>query len=310
MAARPCRFALLAALPYEVRPFLWRIKARRRRGLGLTAWELAVGRERGLVALTGMGGAGALEAAHLLLRNEPLALLVSVGFGGALTPELTPGALVLGTSFWEFKGGGALLTPGPAPPPPRGLPELLGRLREAGLAAFLGSLVTTPGIISKARLGEHLRGLARPVLDQESVVLARLAEAEGLAFLGLRAVTDSWREEIPPFIVRAGGNVGVGAALGWLAADPGRIRPLLHWWRRSRVAADRLARALILLLPLLLAPGQELQNQPAQEGQIDKDPHPSQGDLADEKGHGQIESQDPQVKGRAQQGLEGKGAPS
>ena len=265
-ATRPCRFALLAALPYEVRPFLRRIKARRRWGLGFPAWEFALGRERGLVVLTGMGGDGALQAARRVLREERPAILVSVGFGGALTPELTPGVLVLGASFWEYEAGRALLTPAPTPLPPRELPELLARLKEAGLAAWPGSLVTTPAIIKKERLGEDWRGLARPVLDQESAVVARLAQAEGLAFLGLRAITDAWGEEIPEFIVRAGGNVGVRAALSWLAADPGRIRPLLHWWRRSRLAADRLARALMLLLPLLPAPGQELKEQPAQEG--------------------------------------------
>jgi hypothetical protein len=59
--------------------------------------------------------------------------------------------------------------------------------------------------------------------------------------------------------------VGPGAALAWLARDPLRIRTLFRLWRESRLAAANLARALAVLLPLLAAPGQELQDQPGQE---------------------------------------------
>jgi adenosylhomocysteine nucleosidase len=262
-AARPCRFALLAALPWEVRPFLRQIQARRWRGLDVPAWEFAVGQKRGLAVLSGVGPEAALAAVRRLLGQERPEILISLGFGGALTPELRPGALVLGTSFWEYDPHGALLTPAPAPAPPRPLPELLGRLRQAGLPAFAGSLVTTPVIMPKAKVGEAMANLAHPVLDQETAVLARVVAGEGLAFLGLRAIMDGAGEEIPPFIVQAGGQVGARAALSWLAADPRRITVLFRLWRRSRRAADRLAQALAVWLPLLLGSGQELQDQPA-----------------------------------------------
>jgi len=262
-AARPCRLALLAALPLEVRPFLRHIQARPRRGLGFPAWEFAVGQKRGLAVLSGMGPEAALAAARRLLEQERPEILISLGFGGALTPELLPGALVLGASFWEYDPHGALLKPAPAPAPPRPLPELLGRLRKAGLPAFAGSLVTTPVIMPKAKVGEALSALTHPVLDLETAVLARVAAGEGLAFLGLRSITDGAGEEIPPFIVQADGKVDARAALAWLAGDPRRITVLFRLWRHSRLAADRLAQALAVWLPLLLGSGQELQDQPA-----------------------------------------------
>ena len=58
-----------------------------------------------------------------------------------------------------------------------------------------------------------------------------------------------------------------------------------------------------VLGPLLLAAGRELESQPAQEGQVDEDPHPAQAGLPDEEGHGQVEAQDAQVKTGAQEGL-------
>ncbi len=133
---------------------------------------------------------------------------------------------------------------------------MLGALSAAGLPARAGSLVTTPWIMLKGRPGGGLTGLPAPVLDLETAALAELAGAAGLPFLGLRGITDAAGEELPDFLCPADGDLGtVGAldALGWLAADPRRIRDLFHLWRRSRLAAERLAAALLILLPLLEA---------------------------------------------------------
>jgi adenosylhomocysteine nucleosidase len=196
-------------------------------------------------------------------------LLVSLGFGGALTPELAAGDLVLGESFWFYNPDTRELQAGPQPASPRPLPPLRSALAAAGVSAVTGSLVTTSRIIHKGCHVEPLAGLARPVLDLETGVLAELAAAQKINFLSLRAITDAAAEEIPKFLRRAGdlgGSVGVSAALGWLAADVRRLRDLLHLWRRSRRAAHQLARALMVLAPLLLAAGGELESQPTQEG--------------------------------------------
>ena len=308
-AARACRILIMAALPLEVRPFLRRVKGKARRDLGLPAWEWEAG--SAVVALSGMGAAAARRAGETLLGRCRPELLVSLGFGGALTPGLAAGDLVLGETFWRYNPDTRELKAGPHPAPPRPLPRLCGALKQAGLTAVTGSLVTTSRIIHKGRQGEPLAGLPQPVLDLETGVLAELAAARGLAFLSLRAITDTAGEEIPEFLHAAGdqgATVGVGAALRWLAADFRRLADLLALWRRSRDAAQKLAQALLVLWPLLLAAGEELEGQPAQEGQVDEDPHPAQAGLPDEEGHGQVEAQDAQVKTGAQEGL-GREAP-
>ncbi len=149
----------------------------------------------------------------------------------------------------------------PAPAPPRPLPELLRALTAAGLPAFSGSVVTTPRIIRKARQGGGLLGLPRLVVDLENAPVAEVARAAGLPFLGLRAVTDAAAEEIPDYLAPADGEIGtVGVldALGWLAADPRRLKDLLGLRRRSRLAAVRLAAGLMVLLPMLSIPIQEI----------------------------------------------------
>ena len=65
-------------------------------------------------------------------RGRP-ELLVSLGFGGALTPGLAAGALVLGETFWRYNPDTRKLEAGPQPAPPRPLPRLCGALGQAGL---------------------------------------------------------------------------------------------------------------------------------------------------------------------------------
>jgi nucleoside phosphorylase len=257
-AAGPCRILLLAALPLEVRPFLRLSRARRRRGLPWPAWEFALGAVRGLLAVSGMGQNAVREAASRLVAQFRPHLVVSLGFGGALSPELHHGDLVLGEFFGRYDPVTQVLDPlTPAPAPPRPLPELLRPLTAAGLAAFAGRLITTPWIIHKGRQGGGLAGSPLVVLDLESAAVAQVAWSEGLPFLGLRAITDAASEEIPDFLAPVGrepGQVGVLDALGWLAADPRRLVELVRLWRHSRLAANRLAGALMVLLPQLESP--------------------------------------------------------
>ena len=189
--AGPTRILLLAALPMEVRPFLRRCHARRRRGLPWPAWEFALGAVRGLLAVSGMGQNAVREAASRLVAQFRPHLVVSLGCGGALSPDLHHGDLVLGEFFGRYDPGTqGLDAMTPASAPPRPLPELLRALTAAGLAAFAGRLITTPYIIHKARQAGPLRSLTYPVLDLESAAAAQVARAEGLPFLGLRAITD------------------------------------------------------------------------------------------------------------------------
>jgi adenosylhomocysteine nucleosidase len=270
----------------EVRPFLRQAKARRLPGLGLPAWEFRVGEGRGVLTLSGMGEDAAHLAVGRLLARCPPKILLSLGFGGALTPELAPGSIVLGQSFWRYHPETEVLQEILAPPPPRPLPDLARHLQEAGLPAFLGSTVTTPYIINKGNHRELLKGLSQPVLDLETSALAAAALAHDLAFVSLRAITDGAAEEIPPFLIRglkkkmgkrglgptSSGPLGkpstpaphrglegkfphlAGVAVTGLAADPRRLAALLHLRRRGRSAARRLAQALSVLLPLLLEP--------------------------------------------------------
>ncbi len=246
---------LLAALIYEVRPFLRSVRARHRQGWQIPAWEFPAGRGRGLIALSGVGPAAARRAAQKLLAAFRPQIFLSVGFGGGLTAGAAPGTIVVGNSFWHFSPETGALKE--VAPPPAWLPaaSLVDHLTAAGVPASVGSIVTTPVIIAKEKHSQALGQLHLPVLDQETGAVAAVAEARGLPLVGLRAVTDAAGEEIPDFMARAlnsGHAPGLFVALSWLARDPRRLGRLVHFWRRSTLAARNLARALKVLLPLLL----------------------------------------------------------
>jgi adenosylhomocysteine nucleosidase len=204
--------------------------------------------------LAGVGPEAAARTAALALARCRPRTLISLGFGGALTPEAAPGTLVLGERFRQYDPDRGILAAAPGPAPPRLLAGLVRRLRDAGLPSLTGTIITAPRILHKAAEAGPLMELPCPVLDLESAPLAAAAAERGLAFLGLRAVTDGAGEEIPEFIreaCRRGAEPGPAAAFAWAARDPRRLLMLLRLWRRSRLAGRLLARALEVLLPVL-----------------------------------------------------------
>jgi len=250
-ASRTCKILIMAALPQEVRPFLGRVKARRRTGLGMAAWEWEP--EAAIVAVSGMGAAAARRAGTNLLSRCRPELLVSLGFAGALAPGLAAGDVVVGGGFWHYNPDTRELRPG-SRPAPDSWTHLHHALGHAGLNSASASLVTTPRIICKAKHGAAFGGLPQPVVDLETGVLAELAAAQDLPFLSLRAITDAAADEIPEFLRHAAArqaSPGIRTALAWLAQDVSRVQDLVRLWQHSRRAARSLSDALLILWPHL-----------------------------------------------------------
>jgi adenosylhomocysteine nucleosidase len=249
--SKPVTVAFLAALPQEVQPFLRRVGAGRLQGEGPHAWEFTWQTGRGVAVVAGMGEDAAARSAIWVFEHYQPQGVVSLGFGGALTPALPPGAVVLGDSYWRYDPETRTLEELAAPPHPAWLAALVGRLQAAGRPVFRGSMVTTRGIILKAGHAPFLNHLSHPVLDLETGVWAAAAQERNLPFLALRAITDLAGEEIPDFLanaVQAGKTPTAVETLAWVAADPRRVPCLCRLWRRSRLAARHLTEALEVVL--------------------------------------------------------------
>jgi adenosylhomocysteine nucleosidase len=247
----PVTVAFQAALPQEVQPFLRRVGAGRLSEPELPVWEFTRRAGRGLVVVSGMGEDAAARAAAWVLEHHQPQSLVALGFGGAVTPELPAGAMVLGDSYWRYDPQTKGLQELAAPPFPAWSLALEDKLRAAGLPVSRGSLVSTRGIISKADHGDLLTHLAHPVLDMETSAAVVAAQVRNLPFLALRAITDVAGEEIPDFLAQAvqqGKTPTAGEALAWLAAQLRRLPILYRLWQRSRLAARHLAQALEMVL--------------------------------------------------------------
>ncbi len=251
MATAPVTAALLAALSQEVQPFLRRVRARRLSGGDLPVWEFTTKTGKGVAVASGMGEDAALRAAAWVLERYQPQVVISLGFGGAVTPELPPGAVVLGESYWRYEPEAQALQELTVPSSPVWSGDLAERLQAAGLPVFRGSVVTTRGIIHKASHQVFLTHLTHPVLDLETTATAGVAHDRNLPFLAFRVITDTAGEEIPDFLkslAQEGERAALGAALAWLAANPRRLPLLFRLWRRSRLAARRLAQALEVVL--------------------------------------------------------------
>jgi adenosylhomocysteine nucleosidase len=254
MSQAPVTAALLAALSQEVRPFLRQVQARRLPGAALPAWEFPLRSGKGVAVLSGVGPDAAARATAFILDHFQPQVFISLGFGGAVTPELPHGALVLGETVWRYEPESGSLEELMIPPSPIVPGDLVEKLQAAGLPAFRGSVVTTPVIIHKATQKSPLVHLPHPVLDLETGAAAAGARARNLPFLALRAITDTCEEDIPDFIrkaVREGNTPTAGTALAWLAADPRRLAALVRLWRHSRLAALNLAQALKVVLEIV-----------------------------------------------------------
>jgi adenosylhomocysteine nucleosidase len=230
--------AVLAALPQELGPLRRRAHAKKASVPG--QW-LAGG--DAVLALTGMGRDSSERVIGRVLESYPVEIVISTGFAGALREGLAPGQLVASRRICA----------------PGGLPDipLEGRLLSRAITCSGGALlpcvsVTVPTTAS-TRGGRRQLALAHDAqsVDMESYWIARAAQARGTPCLVVRAILDTEEQEIPPLETRGGGPPPTLAMLAAFLRSPRSLALLPSLWRRSVLAADRLAAFLVGLLRTL-----------------------------------------------------------
>jgi adenosylhomocysteine nucleosidase len=123
-----------------------------------------------------------------MLAAERPDLLVSAGFGGGVLPGLGVGDVVMAERLLHWTGNG--------------FEQVEARFygQDTGinpLAALRGEFITSDGILNKKQLVAILpRDATRPVVEMESAAVARVAAERGIPFMGLRAISDPWDEEL------------------------------------------------------------------------------------------------------------------
>jgi nucleoside phosphorylase len=251
------RIVVFAALPQETGPLLrlmpgWRSLARR----PFRTWRhQSSGTEVHLIE-TGMGNLAAERAAlHIFAGAVDQALpdlIISVGFAGALSPDLALGQAVYARELAVCDDVS------------RTCPVRFKFSPAADLAALLESMsvrparfVTVDRLRSKAALARLLPETCA-VTEMESTPIAAVAHARDIAFLGLRTVSDVLNDEIEwdlDSMVDARGRLSRSRVALAVLRAPRLAGSFPGLYRGAKIAGDNLASTLAGLLAI---PEQEL----------------------------------------------------
>jgi len=166
-----------------------------------------------------------------------------IGVAGALTPDLGIGDVIAARQ---------VLQPGGEPWEPS--LELLARAVEAGIRT--GTVLTTTRLAAtpseKARLAAHPGVGAPAVVDLESAVYAQAADAAGVPWLVLRAVSDTAAESLPAYLEHCrdeGGAVRRGRVVLRALVRPWTIPALLRLGRKVNRCSEDLTEVSLRLIP-------------------------------------------------------------
>ena len=211
---------IIAAMTGELKPLVRSWAALETRD-GVDGWQHPNGPIMAFAG--GMGAAAAMRSfARASQVCQPVRLL-SVGWAGALTEELTPGALVRPAFVRDLRTGEMLQADGTS-----------------------GILLTATKVAvreEKQRLGRtYDHALA---VDMEAATVARLAAAHDLHFSAIKAISDTLHEELPdmnPF-VRPDGSFATARFAARMALRPQHWRGLALFGRQATSAAESLAAA-------------------------------------------------------------------
>jgi adenosylhomocysteine nucleosidase len=171
----------------------------------------------------GIGHEAGKRAAEAVIEYAKPSYLIATGLAGGLKPEWTLGRTMVAAELVDEATG-----------------------RRSKTAYGHGTVVSSREIARVTKKRELASRFAADLVDMEGAAVAEVAEAHGLPFLAVKAVSDEMDFELPPlqgFVDAEGRFQSVRFGL-WAAWHP-------RWWpviaqlkRKSDVAAEKLAEKL------------------------------------------------------------------
>jgi adenosylhomocysteine nucleosidase len=169
------RTAIIAALPGELKPIVrgWKRETRD----GVFVWSY---RDENLwvAACAGAGQAAATRAFAAVEQDSPVDLVFSVGWAGALRPDLAAGSAHNVAGVIDTRTG--------------------ERFRcDAGAGDLW--LATSPVVAGEAEKHRLAQAYGAALVDMEAAAVARQAHMRGIPFYAIKGVSDVFDAKLPDF---------------------------------------------------------------------------------------------------------------
>lgn len=224
---------MLAPMPSELRPLVKKLGLRPSpAAVGTRAHEGRSGSASVVATTTGMGTAGAAEAARRMLDAGDVDHVIVVGIAGGIDDRLAigdvirPAIVIDGASGAEYR------------PHPRG-----ERSDTPGEGALHTSdeFIVDPGRVA----GLRARGVI--AMDMETAAVAAVCEERGCPWSVVRAISDrasdGMADEAVFELAHPDGSPNFRAVARFVARHPGRVPQLVRLGRDASVATNAAARA-------------------------------------------------------------------
>jgi adenosylhomocysteine nucleosidase len=211
------KVAIVAALEREIRPLIkqWRRVEREHDGRKISFFE----NERAVLVCGGIGPEAARRATEAVIRLYAPIMVQSAGFAGALDSTLKAGTVLTPICVIDAKDGSRV---------------------EAGVGHWVVVTVDrTASVEQKARLAKAYWAHA---VDMEAAAVARGAQAHGITFVGLKAISDEADFDMPPLdrFVSSDGRFRTAAFTMFVALRPWLWSRVIRLAGNSRKAANAL----------------------------------------------------------------------
>ena len=214
--------------------------------LGKTsAWPGKWGKQSIVLVRSGVGQQRAEDATLQVIDRFRPSTLVSIGYAGAVQPELNVGDLVIADTIIEEKKKGEYSPDS----------DWLNRAKDVtcpeGFKAVVGGLLTVDNVIhdslSKQELGKNYSVQA---VEMETSAIAKVAEEKDVPLLSLRVISDRLDQELldSSSFLGSDGEISSLKAGWYVLTHPGSIKSALSLRSQTQIATQALTKFLSDLL--------------------------------------------------------------
>jgi len=194
---------------------------------------------------TGMGKERAESATRFILERYPITAMISLGFAGALAPELRIGGVVVCSTLYCAPGLEQKEQRLEPLAPDASLLSLASQGPPDGAIPFcLGSGVTVLQLdANPQKMQELSENFHANIIDMESYWIARIASARQIPFIAIRSISDTIQHSVQPFdrILASDGKLLWKKAVLIFLSHPQYLMNVFTLYRNTRSAKRNLA---------------------------------------------------------------------